>query len=110
MKKGANGAAPPVPPDTLGGLPLNPSYGPQDLAEFGVNGRPYVVVSLGGQELRLRRASTFGELDPGEHGLIVDSAGALAIVRNGGNAAEELDLGPGDDVLVRGKNGGRNGG
>jgi S-adenosylmethionine hydrolase len=96
--------------DRFGNVQL--SLRPEDLVELGGNGRPNVIVSLGGQELPLRRASTFGELEPGEDGLIVDSAGALAIVRNGESAAEALDLGPGDDILVKGRNGsgGLNGG
>jgi S-adenosylmethionine hydrolase len=49
--------------------------------------------------VEVRRVTTFAELDPGEDGLIVDSSGWLALVRNGGSSSEAWELGPGDDVL-----------
>jgi S-adenosyl-L-methionine hydrolase (adenosine-forming) len=48
----------------------------------------------------LSKVRTFGEAPEGQAGLIVDSAGRLAVVVNGGNAAESLELGVGDWVEV----------
>lgn len=49
-----------------------------------------------------RRASTFGEVNPGELAVIVDSGGWVALVVNRGSAAEVLGLAPGDAVALRG--------
>lgn len=46
------------------------------------------------------KVGTFGEVSEGQAAVIVDSAGRLAIVVNGGNAAEALRMGVGDPVEV----------
>ena len=74
---------------------------PEDLEEVGMGQLPQLVVSMRGEDVKVRRVATFGGLDTGEDGAIVDSAGALAIVRNGGSAAEAWGLEPGDDVLIQ---------
>lgn len=48
----------------------------------------------------LPKGRTFGEVSEGQPGLVVNSAGRLAIVVNGGNAAETLVLRIGDRVEV----------
>lgn len=48
----------------------------------------------------LPKVRTFGEASEGQAALVVDSAGRLAVVVNGGNAAETLELGVGDWVEV----------
>jgi S-adenosylmethionine hydrolase len=47
-----------------------------------------------------RRATTFGDVIPGELALIVDSGGWVAVVVNHGSAAEALGLAPGDPVTL----------
>jgi S-adenosyl-L-methionine hydrolase (adenosine-forming) len=48
----------------------------------------------------VRRVRTFGDLGEGEIGVLVDSAGRLAVVQRGGSAAASLGLGPGDPVVI----------
>jgi S-adenosylmethionine hydrolase len=83
--------------DRFGNVQL--SLRPEDLDELGMGELPQLPVYLGEQDVEVRRVTTFGELDPEEDGLIVDSSGWLALVRNGGNASEAWELGSGDDVL-----------
>lgn len=85
--------------DRFGNVQL--SLRPEDLREFAMESLPDVVISRQGEDFVLPRVSTFGELDPGEDGILVDSSGSIAIVRNAGNAAKSLDLQPGDDVVIR---------
>jgi S-adenosylmethionine hydrolase len=47
-----------------------------------------------------RRVRTFGDLGEEELGLLVDSAGWLAVVRNGSRAANLLDVSPYDRVIL----------
>jgi S-adenosylmethionine hydrolase len=53
-------------------------------------------------EVTVRWAAAYGGLDEGEHGVMFDSRGWLAIVLNGANAAEALGLSVGDPVTVLG--------
>lgn len=57
-------------------------------------------VRIADRAFLLPKVRTFGEASEGQAGLIVDSAGRLAVVVNGGNAAETLELGVGDRVEV----------
>jgi S-adenosyl-L-methionine hydrolase (adenosine-forming) len=57
-----------------------------------------LVLVRSGAPVPVHRARTFGELEPSAFGLLVDSAGWLAVVRNGGSAANLLGLSPGDAV------------
>jgi S-adenosylmethionine hydrolase len=45
-------------------------------------------------------ARTFGDVEPGGMVLLVDSVGSLALAVNRGDAARELDLEPGDRVVL----------
>lgn len=59
-----------------------------------------IHVRVGGTILPCRWIGTFAEAPPGELGLLVDSAGWLAIVARGASAAAILDTGPGQRVLL----------
>ncbi len=85
--------------DRFGNLQL--SIHQSDLVDLGMQELSSLLVSAGARDMELRRVVTFGELQPGEDGIVVDSSGALALVRNGESAAEALQLAPGDDVLLR---------
>jgi S-adenosylmethionine hydrolase len=74
---------------------------PADLEAGGMSNEPELVVSVRGTHRSVRRVATFATLAPGEEGLIVDSTGALALVRGGSSAAEGLGLAAGDEVLLR---------
>jgi S-adenosylmethionine hydrolase len=56
------------------------------------------LLSVNGR--RARKAATFGDVEPGGLVVITDSAGQLAIAVNGGDAAEQLALHPGDRVTI----------
>jgi S-adenosylmethionine hydrolase len=85
--------------DRFGNVQL--SLRPENLEELGMAELPELVASLGDREVPLRRVATFGSLEPDEGGIVVDSTGALAIVRNGASAAAAWALETGDDVLIR---------
>jgi S-adenosyl-L-methionine hydrolase (adenosine-forming) len=59
-----------------------------DLDRAGLTGG--LTVSAGGQAAPARRVRTFAEVPDGSYGLLVDSAGWAAVVRNLGNAAHDL--------------------
>jgi S-adenosyl-L-methionine hydrolase (adenosine-forming) len=58
-------------------------------------------VRIGDETFTLTRARTFGDVPKGKPALIQDSSGRLAIVVNGGSAAEALNLKVGESVDVR---------
>ena len=62
-------------------------------------GRRDLIVELEGHELPLRR--TYSDAKPGEALALVGSAGLIEIAIRGGNAASELNLSRGDQVLTR---------
>jgi S-adenosylmethionine hydrolase len=70
---------------------------PEDLDRAGLAGDELILVR-GGVPIPVRRARTFGELEAAAFGLLVDSAGRLAVVRNGTSAAELLAMSAGDPV------------
>jgi S-adenosylmethionine hydrolase len=53
-------------------------------------------------EHRAHRVRAFGDLEPGQLGLIEDSDGQLALVLGRADAAAALAVGPGDDIVLRG--------
>ena len=59
---------------------------------------PELVVSVAGQEVRIRRVHTFADLGAEEPGLLVDGNGCLALVVREGSAAARLGIGAGDLV------------
>ena len=70
---------------------------PEELERAGLSGHELTLLR-GGAPVSVVRARTFGELEPPAFGLLVDSAGWLAVVRVGGSAAEALGLSAGDPV------------
>ncbi len=89
--------------DRFGNVQL--AAGPDDLAgRPGQNGRVEVTRVPGAGEGALepvvaRAVRTYGDLVPGELGLLVDSYGCLALCQNGGSAADRLATRD-QDVLV----------
>ncbi len=65
-----------------------------------VHFRPRAVRLPSGQRLPI--VGTFGDLRPGEAGALVGSTGLLEVVVNGGSAAEQTGLRPGDPVVLEG--------
>jgi S-adenosyl-L-methionine hydrolase (adenosine-forming) len=70
---------------------------PEELEAAGL-GRETLTLSAAGRPVPVTRIRTFGELEPSALGLLVDSAGWLAVVRNGASAADLLGLARGDTV------------
>ncbi len=56
------------------------------------------AVSVQGRDVQSGR--TFADVDPGELVLYLDSSGAVTLAVNGGDAAADLDLAPGDEVTI----------
>ncbi|HKX25669.1 MAG TPA: SAM-dependent chlorinase/fluorinase, partial [Actinomycetota bacterium] len=73
---------------------------PEDLEAAGLVADELVLL-VAGAPVTVRRVRTYGELYPPAVGLLVDSAGWLAVVRNGASAAEQLGLRPGDAVELQ---------
>ena len=80
--------------DRYGNLQLN--VDPDEVEAFGDR----IGLRFGGTDRTAVRRTTFGEVGPGEVGLIVDSYGLLAIVADRHSAAAELNLGTGDEVVL----------
>lgn len=73
---------------------------PADLAGAGLAGGRLLVEGGDGPRA-VPVVSTFAAVDPGEVAVITDSAGRLAVVVNGGSAAQVLGLSAGDVVALR---------
>jgi S-adenosylmethionine hydrolase len=73
---------------------------PEDLKDAGLEADELVLL-VAGAPVTGHRVRTYGELEPAAFGVLVDSAGWLAVVRNGDSAAEQLGLRPGDAVELR---------
>lgn len=84
--------------DRFGNLRLGARPGDLDAAGLVAD---ELVLLRSGVPVPVRRVRTYGELDPSTAGLLIDSAGWLAVVRNGASAAEELGLRPGDAVELQ---------
>jgi hypothetical protein len=80
--------------DHFGNVQLN--VDPAEIEGFGER----VGLRWGEQRRTARRAYTYGELKPGEIGLIVDSYGLVSIAFDRRPAADELGLRPGDAVTL----------
>ena len=73
---------------------------PEDLKAAGLEADELVLLARGAP-MTVRRVRAYGELEPATVGLLVDSAGWLAVVRNGASAADQLGLRPGDAVEIQ---------
>jgi S-adenosylmethionine hydrolase len=81
--------------DRYGNAQLN--VGPEEVGAMGDR----ISVLWGDQVRTARRATTYGELKPGEVGLVVDSYGLLSIALDRVSASEQLRIGPGTGVTLR---------
>jgi len=84
--------------DRFGNVQLAASAG--DLEAAGLGEAPALRVSTAERTLDVPCIRTFADLEQGQVGLAVDSAGFLALVVNLGSAAFELGLEAGDEVLL----------
>ena len=81
--------------DRFGNAQLN--VGPEEIEAMGER----LAVRWGGEQVRTaRRARAYGELTPGEVGLVVDSYGLVSLALDRRSAAEELRLRPGASVTL----------
>jgi len=84
--------------DRFGNLQL--AARPPDLESAGLSEASRLQATAGDYVLDVPLVRTFADLRPSQAGLNVDSAGFLALVVNGGSAAQAFGLGAGDDVLL----------
>lgn len=82
--------------DRYGNVQL--AAGPSELGDL-APGAELLVTSSAGRHWRTRMAHTYGDLAPGELGVLVDSYGSLALCLNGASAADLLGA-EDQDVLV----------
>ena len=81
--------------DRFGNVQLN--VDPDDIERFGDR----LMVRWGDEQVRrAKRAGTFGDLKPGQLGVVVDSYGLVALVFDRASAAIELGLREGDSVVL----------
>lgn len=81
--------------DCFGNVQLN--VGPDEITAEGDR----LALRWGHDQVRTaRRAAAYGDLKPGEVGLVVDSYGLVSLALDRRSAAEELRLGPGDAVTL----------
>jgi S-adenosylmethionine hydrolase len=80
--------------DHFGNCQLN--IGPDEIAQWGQR----VELRFGESQRVATRQHTFSDINTGSIGLVVDSAGMLAVVLDQRSAAAELGLGPGDQITV----------
>ena len=85
--------------DRFGNVQL--SAGEDDLRKAEVDPDGELDARIGDETFTLTRARTFSDVPEGKPALIQDSSGRLAIVVNGGSAAEALNLKVGESVEVR---------
>jgi len=81
--------------DHFGNLQLN--VGPDEIESMGSP----VVVRVGDATRTAVIVSAYGQIGPGELGLIVDSQGLLSLAIDRGSAAAELHASPGEQVELR---------
>jgi hypothetical protein len=86
--------------DRYGNLEL--AADPDDLAAAGLQAARWLrtIRDGAGDDVRAARARTFSEVPPGGFGVIVDSWGRLALVVNGGSAAEALGAAVGETLRL----------
>jgi S-adenosyl-L-methionine hydrolase (adenosine-forming) len=76
--------------DRFGNLRLG--AGLRDLRAAGLEDDPVLALERAGEPIRLRRVTTFGDLERGESGVLVDSAGWVAVVCNMASAADRVGM------------------
>ena len=80
--------------DRFGNLQLNVSA--EEIAHLGDT----VTVRFGEDVRTGRRRTTYGEIQPGEVGLVVDSYGLVSLAFDRASAADELGLRPAAEVRL----------
>ncbi len=86
--------------DRFGNCALAAGESDLEAAEIGVGGAVAVAIR-GLPRGAAQRGRTFADVPPGAVVVLVDSAGAVALCINGGDAARELRMAVGDDVELR---------
>ena len=85
--------------DTFGNVQLDAAH--EQLPETGLRmGRP-VRIDIGGRTVGAQFARAFADVAPGEVLVYEDASRMLAVAVNTGDAADDLLLGPGDEVRIR---------
>ena len=77
-----------------------------ELRAAGLDASEVLEVRTPGRVARAAPGSTFGDVEPGRLVVLVDSAGWVAIGRNGGSAADLLAVDPGATVRLRARTSG----
>ncbi|MBT8165071.1 MAG: SAM-dependent chlorinase/fluorinase [Acidimicrobiia bacterium] len=85
--------------DQYGNCQTNVS--PEDLEALGVSPGDQVTVQIGGTEYDVPWQVAYGDVEPGEALLHVDSYGLMAVAVREGSAAERLNLTAGHPVTLR---------
>ena len=85
--------------DTFGNIRL--SARPESLAEAGLGEESVLWVLGPGGEIAAHRVPTFGAIENGRTGIIVDSFGWLCLCVNRGNAAQRLEVERGSRIELR---------
>lgn len=80
--------------DRFGNAQLN--VDPGDVASWGDR----IVVKWGAEQRTLKRATTYGDIGPGQAALVVDSYGLLSVAVDRGSAADQLKLHPATAVRL----------
>lgn len=84
--------------DRFGNLRLGAT--PADLRAASLADEPALLLERGGGAVRLRRVRMFAELERDESGVLIDSAGRVAVVCNRAGAAGRLGLVRGDRAVL----------
>ena len=85
--------------DRFGNVQLSAKGG--DLRAAGLEAMPTIEIQSDDVVALACPAATFAGVEPGSLGLVVDSAGRLALVVNRGSAAADLGLDSGDAITLR---------
>ena len=84
--------------DRFGNVQLN--VRPEELRKSGLDEEPKLLLNSISATTSARRVDTYGEVGPGEYGVLADAWGWLSIMRFEANAAVELGVGEGDPVWI----------
>lgn len=80
--------------DQYGNVQLN--IGPDDLVEWG---DPFSLVA-GDRRETIARRQAYRDISTGEVGAVIDSSGLVSLAVNGGSAADQLGIAPGEELRI----------
>ena len=80
---------------------MQTNLGPDDLTSIGLTPGNEVSVHLGATSYEVAYVRAYGEVEPGEAMVIIDSQGLVAICVRDGRADEEFNLGADQPVIFR---------